>query len=122
MTREKQLLFLSSLRNDQSASMVLLLIYTKNKKHMAIYYDHFHLFGSVLLCPLCVLVTAVEHRLWLSSAPVTHDSFVFTLITKDGYVPYATSTFSAVLQRVAAANSWYKIRYHDFRRGLLTWM
>ena len=89
---------------------------------MAIYYYHFHFLGSVLLCPLCVFATAVEHRLLLSSTPLTHNSFVFTLITKRGYVPYSTSTFAAALERVASANAWFKIRIHDFRRGLLTWM
>lgn len=121
-TRKQQIDILFKARNDHTAAMVLFLIYTKNKKHMAIYYCHFHIFGSPLLCPVCVLSTALLHRLLTATTPVTHSCFVFSIITKKGYVPFATPTFTKVLQRVAEANAWYKIRYHDFRRGLLTWM
>ena len=107
---------------DTSTSLVIFLKYTKNKKSMAIHYEHFHIFNSCILCPVCVFATALFHRLSITNNAVTHNCFLFVLLTKKGFVPYPTSTFTDILDRVCEQNCWFKMRYHDFKRGLLTWM
>ena len=103
-SKKAQIKILTKVLTNLGCSMVIFLKYTKSKKNMAILYEHFHIFGSSLLCPVCTLTTALLHRLHISEGPVTHSCFLFVLLTKNGFVPFATTTFVDILDRVCTFN------------------
>jgi hypothetical protein len=94
---------------------------TKPGRRRAIVFSHFHILNSPILCPVCVLVVYLTHRLLLVKRKLESIDFLFIFKGQKKFLPPVTDNiFDKTLKKVCKRIGFFVIRSHNFKMRILS--
>ena len=116
-----QILFLERFLSNLKSFFVFKIRYTKPGRRRAIVFSHFHIFNSIVMCPICILGGYLTHRIIRLQKFLKKKDFLFIFVNStNDIVPFTMDILTAALIKICEALEFTKIRIHNFKHGILS--
>ena len=120
-SRRKQIKFLKRVTEDVAMFAILILRFTKPGRHRKIAIKHFHIFGSMVMCPLCMFAAYQTHRILHRSTPLRKQDYLFIFQGQHGkFFPITGPIFSLTLHKICEHTGLFRVNKSNFKIGVLT--